>query len=104
MITDKPIKCIEVEVPETVARKNEAVITINVLDDSGNPVDAVVPVEVIITDSTGRKAEYSGYYGTVGGVLQVTYQVASNDCAGVWQVKARELASGCTQSAYFRVN
>jgi len=33
----------------------------------------------------------------------MTLEIARNDRPGVWQVEARELASGVTKSFYFRV-
>jgi len=103
MITRRPIKGIKIETVDEVARGDTATIDIKVCDDSGNALDAIVPVEFIITDPAGREGEYSGYYGAVGGILQVAYEVAANDFTGVWQVTARELASGCRNNAYFRV-
>jgi len=94
MVTDDMIEKVKVDVPQETRRGGRASITVQVLGNNGQPIAAVVPVQVIVTDSQGREAEPSGYYGAKDGVLRVDLDLAPNDAAGTWQVRARELASG----------
>jgi hypothetical protein len=71
--------------------------------DHEHIVAAVVPVEVEITDSSGRVAEFSGAHAASGGQLTIPLEIARNDAPGVWQIHVRELASGKESTAYTRV-
>ena len=62
-----------------------------------------MPLEVEIRDAEGRAAEFSGFYAAVDGAVEITLDVASNDPPGIWQITARELASGRSAIAYLRV-
>ena len=78
-------------------------MAITVADSAGEPVPAVIPLRVDITDPNGRPAEYSGEYGATRGALKLQLDVATNDTPGVWQIRIRELASGWIASRYVRV-
>ncbi len=103
MITDRAVADVDIEAPEQVPPGKRAECTLQVVDAEGKPLDAVVPVEVTIFDPETRRAEGSGYYGATGGRLQLGIDVAKNDSAGIWQVRARELATGREAVHYFRV-
>ena len=45
----------------------------------------------------------SGYRALVDGKQNFQIQIAPNDTAGVWRVHVKELASGKSSSAHFRV-
>ena len=77
---------------------------IEVRDNESNPIDAVVPVEVRITDPEGVEIERSGHYGAKSGVIEFALDIAPNDQTGLWQIQAREGASGKTGVAYIRIN
>lgn len=103
MITSRPIDRVAIQGPESIERGKSGKCRIGVLDAQGKPVDAVVPVEVTIRDSTGGTAEFSGYYGAVDGSVEVPLEIAPNDPIGIWQIEVRELASGRTGAHYVRV-
>jgi len=94
MVTDQTIEKLKVDVPQQARRGDRVSITLQVLADNGRPVAAIVPLQVAVTDSQGRLAEGSGYYGARDGVLTIELDLAPNDATGTWQVRARELASG----------
>lgn len=103
MISDRPIQRVEIAGPETVDRGAKAALAIAVRDDQGHPVKAVVPLAVDIRDAEGRQAEFSGAYAAVDGKLSVTLDIAPNDPMGIWQIEARELASGSAAVHALRV-
>ena len=103
MVTSRPIALVRVEGPGEIARGQSATLSMAVADAAGRPVDAVVPMEVTIRDAEGRPSEFSGYYAAMDGKLSVRLDVASNDVPGVWQIDARELASGRRAVHYLRV-
>jgi hypothetical protein len=80
------------------------VVKTAVVDKSGRPLDAVVPLRVDIRDSAGRDAERTGYYGAKEGRLELKLDLAANDQPGMWQIRVRELASGQTARQYIRVS
>ncbi len=104
MIAPKAIAGIQVTVPETVNRGGTVDCRITIVDCDGKPIDAVIPLEVTIRDSSAREAEGSGYYAAVGGKRAIGLSIAANDAFGMWTVSARELASGKEFVATFRVN
>jgi hypothetical protein len=103
LVSPKPIDHLDVNLPESAVRGGSFRLSVRIADRDGQPIAAVVPVQVQIADPAGRAAEFSGYYGAKAGQLDVPVDVAANDAPGVWQVRVRELASGLERSAYFRV-
>jgi hypothetical protein len=93
MITDRPIDAIKVSAPANAQRGDAYRATVVVADDTGAPIDAVVPVSVELIDPEGNVAEFSGYYAAVGGTVDVAFDLASNDLPGQWTLRATELAS-----------
>lgn len=96
------IKKIRINTTNAVSVSDSIEIEIDITDGV-KPIDAVIPVEVDIVDPEGRRAEFSGYYGAAGGRLEIHFDFAANDRPGVWQIRARERASGKSASAYVRV-
>ena len=103
MISSRPIAGLSIQAPEQVERGGRASCSIRVVDLEGKTLDAVVPVEVDVRDAEGRQAEFSGFYAAVDGKVEIALDVAPNDPPGIWQITARELASGQSSVAYLRV-
>ena len=80
-----------------------ATIEISVVGPGEEPVPAVLPLRVDILDPVGRVAEFSGYHAAKNGRLSVGIDLAPNDRAGLWKVRARELASGFEREETFRL-
>jgi len=103
LITEKQFDKVEIMGPDEVPREAEVTFDVSIKDGTGTPVNAVVPVELLIQDPNGRPGEFSGFYGAADGRLSVSTMIAPNDTPGVWTVTARELASGKTARYCFRV-
>lgn len=103
MVTEKAIHDVMIAGPETGKRGNASALHVTVVDETGAPIDAVVPLEVTILDPDGRRAERSGFYGAAGGTLNLNLDHAPNDTLGMWTVKVREGASGKTALHFFRL-
>jgi hypothetical protein len=103
MITDRAIDAVQIDVPDTVGSGRQAACCVRVVDDAGRPLDAVVPLDVRIQDPAGRQAEFSGFYGAADGQCTISLDIPGNTPPGTWQVRVRELASGRTATAHFRV-
>lgn len=104
MITSKPVASILASGPEQAKRGDQVRLEIAVLDDAGQPLAAVVPVQLEILDPQNRPAEFSGYYGAKDGTLSINLDLAPNDLTGRWTISATELASGRTSECIFTVN
>jgi hypothetical protein len=78
----------------TAACGSSVECTIEVHDDRGTLVPAMLPLHVELRDPDGRSAEFSGHYAAVGGRLEVVWDIASNDIPGPWHLRVRDLASG----------
>jgi hypothetical protein len=103
LVTPQPIAAVKITAPATAAPEGEVKVAVEIADPAGRRVDAVIPVQVEITDPAGRPAEFSGYHAAESGRLELRLQIAPNDATGVWQIHARELASGQEASVYVRV-
>ena len=103
MVCPQTIAAVRVETPEQVQPGAQARCVVRVVDAEARPVAAVIPVDIQIRDPAGRLAEFSGAYGAADGQVELVLDIAANDPFGVWQVEARELASGQTACGYFRV-
>ena len=94
MLTPRAIAGVELSAPARAQLGSSVEVTVTVLDSDGKPTAALVPVQIEVLDPQGKPAEFSGYYGAKGGKLSVTLNLATNDEAGTWRIRARELASG----------
>ncbi len=103
LVTPTPISSVKVAGKEKTQAGQALEFVISVVDEKSQPVPAVIPLEVEITDPAGRVAEFSGYYGAAEGQLPLKLDIAKNDRPGTWQIRVRELASGLTGVSYFQV-
>lgn len=103
LVTPRPIEQLNIAAPEQTQRGETIAVDITIAESSGTPIPAVIPLRVDITDSAGRPAEWSGFYGAANGTLKLKLDIAENDVPGVWQIRVRELASGLVTSQYVRV-
>lgn len=103
LVTPRPIAQLRVETADSVARGRNLDVAITVVDSSGEPVPAVIPLRIDILDPNGRPAEYSGHYGASHGVLKLQLDIATNDTPGVWQIHIHDLASGKTATQFVRI-
>ena len=94
MITDQKIAGVEVTTSAQAKLGDRVTIGLAVVDAERRPVEAVVPVQLEILDPKGEPGEFSGYYGAKDGALSVNIDIAPNDLAGPWTIRATELASG----------
>ncbi len=102
MVTQRPIRDIAIKAPSTATPAESIRIAIAVTDGDRR-IDAIIPVEVEIVDPEGRTAEFSGSYAATNGLLTVPFDFAVNDRPGVWEIRAKELASGKSAFAYVRL-
>ena len=102
MVTDRPIRDISIQAPPA-ARHSESIRIAIEITDGVSPLDAVIPVQVEIVDPEGRTAEFSGSYAAKSGQLRIPFDFATNDRTGVWEIRAKELATGKSALAYVRL-
>ncbi len=103
MITDRAVGYVAIKALDTAQRGEEFSLRAAVVDEAGRPLEAIVPLQVEITDPEGRAAEFSGYYGAEDGELGISLDIAPNDTPGLWTIRVMELASGRSATHYFRV-
>jgi hypothetical protein len=97
LITAKPIAGVQLRAAARAKRGSAVEVGVSVVDRTGAPLRAVVPVQITITDPQGQPAEFSGYYGAANGKTTVHLSLGANDRAGTWTITARELASGLSK-------
>ncbi len=103
MAISQLIDHVKITAPKSVARAEDASISILVQDLYRKPIEAVIPVEVKINDASGKVAEFSGYYAAVDGQIEIKLNIAKNDPPGIWTIQTKELASGKISTEYLRV-
>ncbi len=103
LVTDQPAGNLQINSAPTAARGQKLPVTIQLNDNTGQPLQAVVPLEVTIRDPQGRVAEQSGYYGAADGKLILTLDIAANDVIGPWQIEVVERLRGQKSTQNFRV-
>ena len=86
----------KVKVTQTMAvRSQPYTLTIQVLDTTGKPVKAILPLEVKMADSAGNTLPRSGFYATdANGKLVIEDTAAVNMAAGKVTTTVRNLADG----------
>jgi len=92
------INRVTMKAPATAKPMKEVAVVIQVLGKT-KPSAGVVPVEVTLTDPSGKPSVLSGVLGAKSGTLVFNWTPAVNDLKGRWTVRAQELASGETASA-----
>jgi hypothetical protein len=91
----RAIGSLQVSLPRSAEPGDAVSCAITVCDDQGQPVPAILPLHVELCDPDGRPAEFSGYYATVDGRLDLTFDIARNDLPGAWYLRVQDLAAGC---------
>ena len=78
-----------------VAKAGDALsVTMTVRDAAGEPVKALLPVEVRVYDAAGRELDGAGYACAKDGVCKLTVRTNINDAPGGYRVVCRDRASG----------
>jgi hypothetical protein len=103
LVTPQPIDAVRIDVPRETQQGTSATCSVEIVDNDGRPVDAVIPLEVEIRDAEGRRAEGSGYYGAAGGRVTIDLEIAPNEPPGNWYIRVRELASNRRAAASLRI-
>ncbi len=103
MVTERPVEKIGLNAPKEAKAGDSVPLEIAITDAEGKPIDAVVPVDLRIVDPEGAPAEPNGYYGAGNGVLKLTLDLAKNDRVGLWEIRAKEGATGREVVGWLRV-
>ena len=88
--------------PESLTALRTATFRVEVRG-RGGPIAAPVPVEITLTDPTGKVSVLSGVRAAKAGVVEFAWTPATNDVRGVWTLRAAELASGKTAERKVRL-
>lgn len=91
---EKPIASLALDLPETVASGEKIAVTLHVLDAEGEPIHALLPVEIRVFDSEGNELDGAGYLRAENGVCTIEILTNFNDALGPYRVTARDRASG----------
>jgi len=89
---------ITVDAPSNAALEKALEVTVQIMDEEGKPVEAVLPVELKIHASNGDEIIGSGYYAVTDGKKTITILPSCNDLPGEWKIEVRDLAAGLSAS------
>ena len=89
---------VEVSTPQ-VARGGEYKIFATICDADNKVIDALLPVEVAVTDAQGKRLPGSGFYAMQNGKLTIREHAASNMATGKVRVNVLCQSSGKNGSA-----
>jgi len=70
---------------------------LRVVDASGEPVPALLPVEIRLYDSAGKELDGAGYLAAEDGDARVAIRTNVNDAPGPYRLVFRDRASGLTE-------
>ena len=88
------IASVKVDAPSAVARGDVVEVTMTVLDEKGNVVPALLPVELRLYDAAGREIDGGGYACAEGGVAKVSFITNVDDDGGAFRLVCKDRASG----------
>ena len=92
---------VALQAPATTAGGAELPFSVSVVDAGGAPIDAGFPIEVLLTDGTGRLVHH--VYRSAAPRLLESYRIGANGTVGTWKLEVRELISGRSASAAIQV-
>ena len=94
LLLDRKIKAVSVDLPGEIKQGSAFALQLRLCDSSGKNIQAILPVEVTLTDSSGRVLPGSGFYATApDGSLKISELMAPNAACGSMKVTVRCLAS-----------
>lgn len=102
MFLPRPIAAVKAAASTEVVRGGRIEASFRVLDSSGAPVDALLPVEIRVYDAAGRELDGAGYACAVGGTAKVSLLTNLDDAPGGYRVVCRDRASGLTDTVTVR--
>ncbi|MBO5941029.1 MAG: hypothetical protein J6R18_07540 [Kiritimatiellae bacterium] len=88
------IASVKVDAPRSVHSGRPVRVNFKVLGDDGKPVEALLPGEVRLYDSSGRELDGAGWVCLKGGVCTVDIQTNVDDPAGDYRLVCKDRASG----------
>lgn len=85
---------VKLSVPQSVKRGGVLEGTLHVLDENGEQVPALLPVEVRIFDANDQELDGAGWSRAVDGVCRFSVPLNLDDASGAYTVFCRDRASG----------
>lgn len=103
LVTERAIETVAIIIPPLAKIGKTVALGIEVRDTSGHPVDAVVPLHMVVRTQDGNATDWCGYHAAVKGTLAVPLSIPGNEPKGVWRIEVTELASGKKADAALRI-
>lgn len=91
---DDPVASLKVSAPETIAADGTLTVRLEVRGESGNPIRAILPVEIRLYDAAGKEIDGAGYLAAKDGVAEVAFLTNRDDAKGAYRLVCRDRASG----------
>ncbi|MBP5300946.1 MAG: hypothetical protein J6Y80_06035 [Victivallales bacterium] len=100
LLLDKPIASLQADIPEGIAANQPFAVRAVIVDPDGQPVEALIPVEITLADGQGKPLDGSGYGCAVDGKLEWTFTIPEGTAPGSeFTATVTELASGLAAKA-----
>ena len=104
LLLDRKIKGVQAALPQKIKQGEAFTLQGRITDGSGRNIRSILPVEVILTDLSGRTLPGSGFYATApDGSLTIKERMAANAACGRMKVVLRCLASGLQYSCHAEI-
>ncbi|MBR4674394.1 MAG: hypothetical protein IKP00_08015 [Victivallales bacterium] len=103
LLLDREIKKVALAAPKEVARGAAFAVDIKVLDNAGKPIQAILPLEITLTDAAGTRLPGSGYVAAPDGAFTLNQIAATNMATGTVTMTVKDLASGLASTTTFTV-
>lgn len=102
MFLPRPIASVKAAASAEVAPGGKIEASFRVMDSSGAPVDALLPVEIRVYDAAGRELDGAGYACAVGGTAKISLVTNLDDASGDYRIVCRDRASGLEDAVTVR--
>ncbi len=90
----KPIHSVSLDLAHAVTKGQKIRICFRVKDSEGQPIHALLPVEIHLYDASGREMDGAGYACAQDGVCELDVLTNINDPQGKYRITAKDRASG----------
>lgn len=103
LLLPTPIAKMQVSAPPSIKRGEPLNLEVKILDAKGNAVNALIPLQIIVSDANGNTTDDSCFAAAERGSWQKKIIPPLNAKTGVWNVRLKDQASGAAAEIKFNL-
>ncbi|REK20018.1 MAG: hypothetical protein DWQ41_27255 [Planctomycetota bacterium] len=102
-LSPQPIESMTLDAPNAMHRDADNRIRVRVVDPSNRTIRGVQPLEITVTDPSGKETEFSHHSCAENGRYEFTLHPALNDPPGRWTITINDLTAGRSATHEFEL-